>query len=153
VDILAAFRLAARGLALRIPAPGQRLSMIHVHDLATAFAAAAESDRRGVFYVSDGAVHTWESIMERIAAAVGRRVRVIPLPRVVAALAAHADRTVASLTRKKPLLTPDRLLELLQPEWTCDDSRARRELGFVASTDLPTGLRQTAAWYRDQRWL
>jgi len=31
-----------------------------------------------------------------------------------------------------------------------DISRARRELGFAPRVDLDTGLRQTAAWYREQ---
>jgi nucleoside-diphosphate-sugar epimerase len=31
-----------------------------------------------------------------------------------------------------------------------DISRARRELGFDPKVDLETGIRQTAAWYRDQ---
>jgi dihydroflavonol-4-reductase len=34
-----------------------------------------------------------------------------------------------------------------------DISRARRELGYDPAVDLDTGIRRTAAWYRQQGWL
>lgn len=37
-----------------------------------------------------------------------------------------------------------------QPRRCLDTSRARDEFGFVAGTDLETGLRQTIEWYRDR---
>lgn len=153
VDILAAFRLAARGLALRLAPPGQRLSLVHASDLARGLAMAAEQSACGLYYLSDGAVHTWEEVTAGIAAAVGRRVRVVPVPRAAALLAAHLDRGRARALRRKPLLTPDRVRELAAPEWTCDDTRARRELGYASRVALADGLRQTAAWYRARGWL
>lgn len=49
-DILAVFRLAARGLALRLGPRGQRLSLVHVRDLAHGLIDAAEhGTNRGVF--------------------------------------------------------------------------------------------------------
>jgi dihydroflavonol-4-reductase len=34
-----------------------------------------------------------------------------------------------------------------------DISRARTELGYDPAVDLDTGIRRTAAWYREQGWL
>ena len=34
-----------------------------------------------------------------------------------------------------------------------DISKARRELGYAPATDLETGVRKTAAWYREQGWI
>jgi nucleoside-diphosphate-sugar epimerase len=153
VDILAAFRLAARGLALRLAPPGQRLSMIHARDLAAGLVTAAERDARGVYYMSDGVVHAWEGIIAALGDAVGRRPRIVAVPHAVVSLAAHADRTLARLMRRKPLLTPDRARELAEPEWTCDDTRARLELGYTSPTALADGFRETAEWYRAHGWL
>lgn len=153
VDILAAFRLAARGLAVRLAPPGQRLSLVHARDLAEGMACVAERASGGTWYLTDGEVHRWEEVIAGIGAAVGTRPRVLPLPPVVLHFAAHADRTRARLTGRKPLLTPDRARDLVTPDWTCDDSRARRELGYASRIRLDDGLRETAAWYRAQGWL
>lgn len=153
-DILAAFRLAAKGIAVRIGSGGQRLSLVHVRDLAHALIDAAELGAgRGVFYVSDGAIHSWSEIAGAIASAVGRRVRTIRVPAVAAAGAGRASRLVARLARARPLLTPERARDLAQPSWVCDDSRARAELGYRSVFDLSSGMLDTAAWYRANGWL
>jgi GDP-L-fucose synthase len=38
-----------------------------------------------------------------------------------------------------------------QPRRRLDVSRARQYFGFQASTDFETGLKQTIAWYKEQR--
>lgn len=153
VDILAAFRLARRGLALRIAPAGQRLSMVHVSDLAAGLYAAAERDVTGIHYVSGPGVHTWEEIASAVAGAVGRAVRVIPVPRAVASLVAGADVVRSRITGRKPLLTPDRIREMAAAAWTCDDASARAELGYSPAITLEAGMRETAEWYRRHGWL
>jgi nucleoside-diphosphate-sugar epimerase len=153
VDILAAFRMAVRGIALRVAPAGQRLSMIHAEDLARGLACAAEAEGRGLYYMTDGMIHTYESITEQIARAVGKRVKTIGVPVAVAAMTSRADRLRASLLGTKPLLTPDRVLELSQADWTCDDTRARLDIDYESRITLPDGLRATAEWYRSVGWL
>ncbi len=153
VDILAAFKMAIRGIALRVAPAGQRLSMIHAEDLARGLLRAAEGEGRGRYYMTDGMIHTYESITEQIARAVGRSVHIIGVPISVAAMAATADRLRGSLLGSKPLLTPDRILELSQPDWTCDDTFARLDIDYESSITLPDGLRATAEWYRSAGWL
>ncbi len=152
-DILAAFKLALRGVAFRVAPPGQRLSMIHAEDLARGLVCAAEAEGRGLYYMTDGMIHTYESITEQIARAVGKPVRIIGVPGAVADAVSRADRLRASLTGAKPLLTPDRVIELSQLDWTCDDTRARLDIDYESTISLPDGMRMTAEWYRNQGWL
>lgn len=153
-DILAAFRLAARGIAFRTAPAEQRLSLVHVRDLAHGFLDAAELGAgKGIFYLSDGAIHSWREVIEAIGTAVGRRVRPIPVPSRLAVAAAHAARLLAAATGRKPLLTPERARDLAQAAWVCDDSRARRELAYQTVFGLRDGMADTAAWYRANRWL
>lgn len=152
-DILAAFKLALRGAALRVAPAGQRLSMVHAADLARGLVCAAEGEGRGLYYMTDGMIHTYESITEQISRAVGKRVKVIGVPLPVAEMASRADRLRASLLGTKPLLTPDRVLELSQPDWTCDDTRARLDIDYESGITLPDGIAGTAAWYRSVGWL
>ncbi|MEO8194633.1 MAG: NAD-dependent epimerase/dehydratase family protein [Gemmatimonadales bacterium] len=152
-DILAAFRLASRGLALRVAPHGQRLSLVHAEDLARGFACAAESEGRGLYYMTDGMIHTWESVIEHVARAVGKKAKVIRVPSGLADVVSKAERARAIITGGKPLLTPDRMRELSQADWTCDDTRARLDIDYESTIALPEGLRTTAEWYRKQGWL
>lgn len=152
-DILAAFRLASFGLALRVAPAGQRLSMVHAEDLARGLVRAAEAEGRGLYYLTDGMVHTWESVMTQIARAVGKKPRVIAVPAAIADAVSRMERMRGIMSGSKPLLTPDRALELSQPDWTCDDTLARLNIDYESSISLPDGMRMTAEWYRVQGWL
>lgn len=157
-DILAAFRLAGRGLALRLSAPNQRLAMVHATDLAHALVLAAQCapHTEGVaqrYHISDGTTPTWASVNAAIAAAVGRRVRAVPIPRLVALTVAEMNTLMARVGQFKPLLTRERIVELAAADWSCDITRAREELGFAPSIPLESGMSETAAWYRAQGWL
>jgi nucleoside-diphosphate-sugar epimerase len=153
VDILFAFRLASAGIAVRVSSRGQKLSMVHVRDLAAGLVAAASAEHaRGVYYVSGG-TYFWEEIVQGIGIAVGRRARVIVLPRPLVVATAWANRLVARVIHAKPLLTPERVLDMIQPDWSIDDARARRELGYASAIPLDEGLAETAAWYRQAGWL
>ena len=152
-DILAAFKLAMHGLALRVAPAGQLLSMVHAEDLARGLLWAAENEGRGLYYVTDGMVHTWESIMEQVARAVGKTPRVVPVASAIADGISRAERMRGLITGSKPLLTPDRVMELMQLDWTCDDTFARLDLGYESAISLPDGMRMTAEWYRSHGWL
>jgi nucleoside-diphosphate-sugar epimerase len=157
-DILAAFKLADRGFALRVSSERQRLAMIHVRDLTAALLLAGERGRAASgnarrYHVSDGIAHRWTAVNQAIGQAVGRRVRVIAVPRPAAAAVAVGQSFLARVRRSKPLLTRDRIAELSAPNWSCDISRARRELGFEPRVSLAEGMRETARWYREQGWL
>lgn len=152
-DILAAFRLAARGLAFRVAPEGQTLSLVHVEDLTRGLACAAETEGRGLYYMTDGMVHTWESVMEYISRAVGKKPKVIAIPSLISEGLSRLEVLRASVFGAKPLLTPDRMIELSQAGWTCDDTRARLDIEYESSIALPDGIRSTAEWYRKQGWL
>ena len=152
-DILAAFRMAQRGIELRVAPEGQRLSMVHVHDLAQGFVCAAESEGRGLYYMTDGMIHTLESISEQVARAVGKQPRIVNVSVGVAEAISQVERFRGVLTGSKPLLTPDRIKELTQKDWTCDDTRARLDIDYESKVSLPEGMQMTAQWYRAQGWL
>jgi dihydroflavonol-4-reductase len=152
-DVLTVFRLAARGLVLRTGPRGQQLALIHVRDLVRGLIAAGRTrEASGVFYVN-GANHGWEAITAAIAAAVGRRPHVIGLPGAAVMAAGVVVRQWARWSGTRPSITPERALDLAQPSWTCDDSRARAELGYSPTVQMEIGIRETADWYRSAGWL
>jgi len=152
-DVFAAFRLAARGLAMRTGPRGQQLALIHVRDLVQGLIAGGRTlTATGVYYVNGGN-YAWEEIIAAIGNAVDRRPVVVPLPALAVRAAGYAARAWARLAGAKPLLTPERVRDLLQPNWTCNDARARTDLGYHPTVPLEEGMRETAAWYRAQGWM
>lgn len=152
-DVLAAFRLARHGLAFRTGPKGQQLALIHVSDLVRGFLAAASvPGAQGTYYIN-GENLAWETIVQAMGAAMGRNIRVLPLPGAAVAAAGWGSRLWSRAVGTKPLLTPERARDLAEPAWICDDSRARRELGYQPRVSLDDGMRATAQWYRAAGWL
>jgi nucleoside-diphosphate-sugar epimerase len=87
-----------------------------------------------------------------IARAGGTRVPAGHIPLAAArAMAALGDRLPPTLKRSAPL-TSSRL-DFLTHSRAYDVTKARRLLGFAASTDLPTGAARSLAWYREAGYL
>src|SRR5438093_450244 len=61
--------------------------------------------------------------------------------------------SIAHLAGRATLLSGDKAAEFLAPAWTCRADALARDAGWRAETDLETGLRRTAAWYRREGWL
>ncbi len=153
-DILQVFRFARRGVVPSFAPPGQQLSLVHVHDLAEGLRLAGLRGAPGaIYYFTDGPPHSWGEIVAAMGAAVGRNVRFVRLPLAVGAAAARVSCTLAGLTSSKPLLTLERIANMAEAGWTCDDSRARIDLGYQPSISLEQGMKQTAGWYREEGWL
>lgn len=153
-DILQVFRFAQRGVVPSFAPPGQLLSLVHVYDLASGLRLAGLLGAPGaLYYLTDGPPHSWGEIVAAMGVAVQRQVRFIRLPLALGSAAARISCTVARITSSKPLLTPERIGNMAEASWTCDDTRARTELGYQPVVSLEEGMKQTASWYREEGWL
>ncbi|MEA3036056.1 MAG: hypothetical protein QOH04_1821 [Sphingomonadales bacterium] len=70
----------------------------------------------------------------------------------------HADafppRALDRLVRRgKAKLTPDRVRYYCHPDWVAAAERRPPAGLWQPEVKTPTGLRQTADWYREQGWL
>jgi nucleoside-diphosphate-sugar epimerase len=148
---LTLFRWARRGV-LPAPSGGRRLSVVHVDDLVAGTRLVAERGR-GIYYITDGAMAPLESVLQTIASAVGRRARVVRVPKAVFLGAVWIAEKGSRLLGRRPPLTFDRAHEAVAREWICSDARARRELGYQSRWTLSDGMRETAEWYRRAGWL
>lgn len=153
-DLYRFFRLAARGI-LPVPAgPVRRLQLIHVGDLAEALVLAATAERaEGIMHAAETMAYTWESVGEQVAAAVGRRARIVRMPGALFFAAATISEAASAAAGRSTIFNRDKARELLAPGWLCETETARRVLGFESRIPLAQGLRDTAQWYRAEGWL
>jgi nucleoside-diphosphate-sugar epimerase len=156
-EFLRLFQAARYGLLPVFEGGEQELSLVFVRDLAKALVALARTNEAigGTFYPSHPEVVTSGELARTIGQAMGKTVRLIPLPRFVARTALAASALAARLTGGTTLLTPDKGNELFAPAWTCDPGPLERvtEGRWKAEVNLAQGSRETAEWYRTAGWV
>ena len=151
--VFSLFRFVSHGYAPHLTLKTQKLSMVHVSDLVRGVLQIADNDGRGIYYMTDGPPHTWEELLNGIGDAVGRKPKFVAVSPGIADFVAKLERVRGIVLGGKPMITPDRLTELFQTDWTCSDVRARLDLEYEPQVQLAEGLKSTAAWYRAAGWL
>ena len=154
-EVLKVFKLARAGLAPVFGDGSQELSVIYAGDLAAALVAAATAPAtaRQVYYAAHPDMTTSRELVRAVGRAVGRQPRIVPLPGPLARALLWTIGSIAHLAGRATLLSGDKAAEFLAPAWTCRPDALARDAGWRAETDLETGLRRTAAWYRKEGWL
>lgn len=153
-EMLRFFRLAARGL-LPVPAGAERMvQLVHVADLAeAALRAASAPGAAGIYHVAEPRAYRWNEVAELFGQALGRRVRTMKIPPSFISTAAALSEMAAGAVGRSTVFNREKARELLAPGWLCETTALQDEVGFTPQITLASGLAQTAAWYRAERWL
>lgn len=139
-NFFALLTAVARGVPLPLAAIRNRRSLIGVENLAAALVACLESPAAAgrTYHVTDGAPVSTPGLVRALAAALGCKSRLFPVPVAVlefcGAIAGRGE-TVKRLTRS---------LEL-------DDRAIRTELGWQPAVSFEEGIARTVQWYRSLR--
>lgn len=151
-EMLALFRLARGGI---VPVVGRgRFAIIHVADLAAALLALATAPVIGTFEIADGSPpFTQASFARAIGAALGRSVRIVPLPAALLPIGATFDTRIARARRHTPKLSHDRARYFAHPDWTANVAPLMATGLWRPTIAAAQGLAETAAWYRAAGWL
>ena len=152
--MVALYRAASRGV-LPMVAPEGSLSLVYGPDCADVIVRASVTDVPSgrAYFVADGEPHPRVEFARQIGAAVGRRVRVVPVPGALVRAAGAINEAVGRARGKSVILSRDKAADMCAPHQTCDASLAREELGFVSTLDFEEGARVTAAAYREAGWI
>jgi len=137
-------RQACAPLCLVPPRP-RPLSVISVRDVTTALLLAADCRPRAAVLPLDGPERTdTHALLRAIAAACGRRARLLPVPLGIAAAVAGVCDVWASLTHRASFFSGDKIKELRADGWVADGVAARALLAFVPMVTLAAGLLEVA---------
>ena len=122
------------------------LNLAHVDDVAAGHIAALERGRIGERYILGGDNVFLGDMLADIARLVGRRPPKLKLPRKMLYPIAYGAEFLATLRGVEPFITSDGL-RMARHHMFFDDSKARRELGYV-SRPYREGLADAIAWFR-----
>jgi nucleoside-diphosphate-sugar epimerase len=139
------FDCMRRGFGPRTGPSGQRLSLLHVDDLtraALAWLDSGPSPLPQVLSLHDGREggYSFDEIVKAVAP--GIRVRQIPLPRTVLAMAARLNVGLARVTGRAPMLSPGKVRELRHPHWVCDNAAVTGALNWRPEISLQEGIEE-----------
>jgi nucleoside-diphosphate-sugar epimerase len=154
-DVLGVFRMAARGLAVRIGQGESYFSLIHVHDLVAGVLAAADSGLGGAstYFLSNAEPVSWRAFSQAAGKALGRGIGSVAVPYWMASVAGLAAEAASRLRGRSSILSREKIREARFRYWVCDSSRARADFGFSPRLSVQDGVAQTIEWYRQAGWL
>ncbi|MGE4429299.1 MAG: SDR family oxidoreductase [Sphingobium sp.] len=142
-------RVARHGL---LPVPPQgRSSLIHVRDLARLLvllcAEAGDAHKGALWEVDDGTPGglSHPQLAAAFGAALGRRVRALPLPRFLLMGVAKIDGAVRGARAK---LTPDRVTYMCHPDWVAAPDKKPPAPFWTPAIPHDRGLAEIAAPFR-----
>lgn len=143
-EMLPVLKMARRGLLVYAGPADQRLSLLHVDDLARAVLAWLASWQQCLhrtYAIDDGKTdgYDWPAIGEAVCS---RKYRRLKLPRLLLDAAARANLIVAKLVGYQPMLTPGKVRELVQADWLGDNRDFTAATGWKPNLDLHAGAEQ-----------
>jgi len=134
--------LARKGLVTPTGPGGQKLSLIHVDDLASAaldWLAFWKHCREQIFTLDDGhnGGYDWRQIAE---AASAGSYRLLNIPGWLLFGAANINLQLSRLFSYAPMLTPGKVRELTQPDWVCNNDDLSKATGWTPAISLEKGI-------------
>jgi nucleoside-diphosphate-sugar epimerase len=135
-NFLSLMKLVRRGIPLPLPDIKNRRSLIGVENLADFLVQCVSHPEAAneTFMLSDGEDVSTRELIVRLAPALGRSARFLPVPEFAIRLAARLAGKEAAVKR---------LFESL----VVDSEKARQKLGWTPPVTLDGGLAATARWY------
>lgn len=127
----------------------KQLSICFIGDLVRGIEMAATSEHTvgKTYFITDGNTYSWREIADTIAEELGVSPFVIPVPYVLLLTIASLLGFVARLRGEKSFFDASTLKRIRTTYLTYDSSKASRDFGFSARTDMATGIKRTVEWY------
>ncbi len=152
-EMLDLFEMATMRV-LPMPKDGSA-SLIHVGDLARLLLVLGETGEditSKIFEPDDGKPGGWEH--RELALAIGASVGTKPwVPRLSEGTMMFAARMDRLLRRDGAKLTPDRVGYMAHPDWVSSAEAKPPSALWVPKIPTRDGLKATARWYRERKWI
>ncbi len=135
---------------LGIPFPGNAKSIapfIHVKDVASAISLAGTEPRASgqTFNLTDGSRHSWLDFLEAIAGSLGKKIRIIPLPRLLLKLTAFPVDILSGLLGLS--LDAVSYADYFSRDLYFENAMTRQLLGWQPGYCLEEGVKEMTGFY------
>ena len=143
-EMMPLLKMIRRGLLVHAGPRDQRLSLLHVDDLAAAIVtwlSAPQRHTQKTYAIDDGTAggYNWAEIGEAVSEG---KFRMLKAPRFMLDVVARVNLFLSVLLGYSPMLTPGKIRELIQPDWLCDNREFTKVTGWTPRLDLKRGVDQ-----------
>jgi nucleoside-diphosphate-sugar epimerase len=150
------FKAVKMGLGTLIGFNPKYVSLIHSTDLSRGIvdAALSENTLGETYFVSSKEFYNWDQLMNLIAKGFGKdKIFKLKLPHTLVLAAAGMSQFFGKFSKKPPVFNYEKGIDFIQDYWTCSAAKAKKDFGFEQQVSIEDGLRETAQWYLENKWL
>lgn len=133
----------------------QDITFVYVKDVVQAVFLAFDRGMSGrKYFLTDGQVYSSTDFSNLLRRELGNpwMVRIVALIWMLRVITWAGER-ISRITGKATPLNADKYHILRQRNWRCDVEPAFDELGYHPHYQLDRGVKETVAWYKDNKWL
>ncbi len=154
-EIYLVFKTYKQGLMTIVGFDEKKVSLVHVNDLVRGIhlAAANENSINETYFISSKEFYTWPQVAKVIEQAMGKKALKIRFPHALVYTVAAFAQFFAIFSSKPATMNLEKAKDFVQKYWTCDISKAERDLGYSQNVGLEEGIKQTIDWYKENSWL
>jgi dihydroflavonol-4-reductase len=153
-EIFIYFQTFNKGLTTTIGFSKKELSLIHAIDLVEGFylAAVSEKAKGEVYFISSEKFYSWQEINSVTSNILAKKPIIIKVPHFLVYTIAAFAQFFAMFSSKPATLNIEKAKDITQQYWTCDTSKAARDLGYKQNISIVEGIKRTCDWYREIKW-
>ena len=152
-DIFIMLKTVSQGFDPYIGKKLQQLSFVHVKDVADIAVDALFSNNTGIYNITDGNCYSRYEFADIVKAILRKKAYRFHIPMPLVKALAYFLETINGLMNKPAVINREKLHELAATNWVCDISKAKTELNFTPKFNLHNGLKDSIAWYRNNKLL
>ena len=147
------FKQLVKGIEPYIGNSQQKLSFIYVKDVANAAIKALYGGHNQTYNLSDGNFYSRYELGDITKQVLSLKTLKFHLPVNFVKIIAAVSEKVSSLRNKAAVVNIEKIDELMAVNWSCDNEKAKSDLGFYPAYNLQAGLTETLTWYKANKWL
>lgn len=153
-DIFIILKTFSKGFEPYIGRQDQQLSFVYAKDLAqiTVNALFTSEQANGTYNITDGNCYTRYEMAAITKNILNKKTIKFHLPLAIVKNLAVILETTYGMFGKTPALNVEKLSELTAVNWCCDIGKARKNLNYHPSYNLPAGLKEALEWYKLNEW-
>ncbi len=154
-EIYLVFKTYKQGLMTLVGFNRKELSIIYVKDLVHGIylAATKEIAKGETYFISSKEFYNWPQIGKVIKNAMGKGAINLRLPHFLVYIVAAFAQFFSMFSSKPATFNLEKARDFVQEAWTCDTTKAQKDLGFVEKYSLEEGMKATIDWYKKENWL
>ena len=152
-DIFIMLKTVSQGFDPYIGKKLQQLSFVHVKDVADVAVDALFSKNTGTYNITDGNRYSRYEFADIAKAILSKKALRFHIPMPLVKALAYFLESINGLMNKPAVINREKLQELAATNWVCDITKAKTELNFVPKFNLENGLKDSIAWYKNNKLL